>query len=95
MLVAWPTKEDFENPHGKVGVHPLCLDWFLKRVMDNRCSVGGLQLSARSRTLFRKIGWGGFGKGLSCNNRFALKPDVAIASEVPILSENSLAIADF
>ena len=29
------------------------------------------------------------------NNRFVLKPDVAIASEVSILSKNSLAITDF
>ena len=37
----------------------------------------------------------GFRKGGISNNRFVLKPDVAIASEVPILSKNSLAITDF
>ena len=34
------------------------------------------------------------GRGFS-NNRFVLKPDVAIASEASILSKNSLAITDF
>ena len=29
------------------------------------------------------------------NNRFVLKPDVAIASEVSILSKKSIAITDF
>ena len=38
---------------------------------------------------------GGFRKGGFSNNRFFLKPDVAIASEVSILSKNSLAITDF
>ena len=38
---------------------------------------------------------GGFRKGGSCNSSFALKPDVAIANEVPISSKNSLAITDF
>ena len=38
---------------------------------------------------------GGFRKGGLSNNRFVLKPDVAIASEVSILSKNSLAITDF
>ena len=38
---------------------------------------------------------GGFRKGGFSNNRFVVKPDVAIASEVSILSKNSLAIADF
>ena len=38
---------------------------------------------------------GGFRKGGFSNNRFVLKPDVAIASEVSILSKNSLAITDF
>ena len=38
---------------------------------------------------------GGFRKGSFSNNRSVLKPDVAIASEVLILSKNSLAIADF
>ena len=37
----------------------------------------------------------GFRKGGFSNNRFVLKPDVAIASEVSILSKNSLAITDF
>ena len=37
---------------------------------------------------------GGFPKGGFSNNRFVLKPDVAIASEVSILSKNSLAITD-
>ena len=38
---------------------------------------------------------GGFRKGGFSNNRFVLKPGVAIASEVSILSKNSLAITDF
>ena len=38
---------------------------------------------------------GGFRKGGFSNNRFVLKPDVAIASGVSILSKNSLAITDF
>ena len=38
---------------------------------------------------------GGFRKGGSCNNRFVLKPDVAIASEVSTLGKSSLAITDF
>ena len=42
-----------------------------------------------------KIEWGGFLKGGCSNNRFVLKPDVAIASKVSILSKNSLAITDF
>ena len=38
---------------------------------------------------------GGFRKGGFSNSRFVLEPDVAIASEVSILSKNSLAITDF
>ena len=38
---------------------------------------------------------GGFRKGGFSNNRFVLKPDVAIASEVSILSKNSIAKTDF
>ena len=38
---------------------------------------------------------GGFSEGSFSNNRFVLKPDVAIASEVSILSKNSFAITDF
>ena len=38
---------------------------------------------------------GGFRKGGFSNDRFVLKPDIAIASEVSILSKNSLAITDF
>ena len=38
---------------------------------------------------------GGFSEGGFSNNRFVLKPDVAIASEVSISSKNSLAITDF
>ena len=38
---------------------------------------------------------GGFRKGGFSNDRFALKPDVAIASEVSILNKNSIAITDF
>ena len=50
------------------------------RIWENR--MGG----------FRK---GGFRKGGFSNNRLVLKPDVAIASEVSILSKNSLAITGF
>ena len=38
---------------------------------------------------------GGFSEGGFLNNRFVLKPDVAITSEVSILSKKSLAITDF
>ena len=38
---------------------------------------------------------GGLGKGGFSNNRLVLKPDVAIASEVSIPNQNSLAITDF
>ena len=38
---------------------------------------------------------GGFSEGGFSNNRFVLKPDVAIASEVSILNKNALAITDF
>ena len=38
---------------------------------------------------------GGFSEGGFPINRSVLKPDVAIASEVSILSKNSLAITDF
>ena len=38
---------------------------------------------------------GGFSEGGFSNNRFVLKSDVAIASEVSNLSKNSLAITDF
>ena len=41
-----------------------------------------------------KIKWGSLEGGFS-NNRFILKPDVAIASEVSIFSKNSLAITEF
>ena len=46
-------------------------------------------------SLGREIEWGVFGRGGFSNNRFVLKPNVAIASEVSILSKNSLAITDF
>ena len=36
---------------------------------------------------FARIEWGGFRKGGSCNSRFVLKPDVAMASEVSISSK--------
>ena len=38
---------------------------------------------------------GGFSEGGFSNNRFLLKPDVAIASEVSILNKNSRAVTDF
>ena len=38
---------------------------------------------------------GVFSEGGSCDSRFVLKPDVAIASEVSISSKNSLAKTDF
>ena len=38
---------------------------------------------------------GVFGSGGSCNNSFVLKHDLAIASEVPISSQNFLARTDF
>ena len=59
------------------------------------------KVTGRSKGRFRKrVGFwenrmGGFRKGGFSNNRFVLKPDVAIASEVSILSKNSLAITDF
>ena len=48
--------------------------------------------------IFRKNRLGGFRNfegGASCNNRFVLKPDIAIASEVSNSSKNSLATKDF
>ena len=50
---------------------------------------------SESANTFGKIEWGIFGRGGVSNNRFVLKPDIAIASEVSILSKNSLAITDF
>ena len=50
--------------------------------------VGGSKWSGKSNGFFV---WGGF----SCNHRFVLKPDVAIASEVSNSGKSSLAIADF
>ena len=38
---------------------------------------------------------GGFREEGSCNSRFVLKPDVAIASDVSISSKDSLAKTDF
>ena len=38
---------------------------------------------------------GGFSEGGFSNNRFVLKPDIAIASEVSILGKTSLTITDF
>ena len=38
---------------------------------------------------------GGFSEGGFSNNRFVLKPDVAITSEVSIFNKNSLTITDF
>ena len=42
-----------------------------------------------------KIEWGVLKGGGSCNSRFVLKPDVAIASEVSFSRKDSLAITDF
>ena len=59
------------------------------------------QIFGKQQTCSHKItdSWenrmGGFSEGGFSNNRFVLKPDVAIASEVSILSKNSLAITDF
>ena len=47
------------------------------------------------KSLFGKVEWFFFRKGGFSNNRFVLKPDVAIANKVSILSKNSLAITDF
>ena len=44
--------------------------------------------------MHRENRMGGFRRGGSCNNRFVLKTDVAIASEVSNFSKNSLAITD-
>ena len=55
----------------------------------------GPQNEKEKKQDFGKIEWGGFRKGGSSNSRFVLKPDVAIASEVSILSKSSLAITDF
>ena len=55
----------------------------------------GNRLRVGVRAENRENRMGGFRKGGFSNNRFVLKPDVAIASEVSILSKNSLAIKDF
>ena len=79
-----------------------CLQWHQRRGFV----VWGLwNENARfAQTFFRhflggvwsgKSNGGCFRKGGFSNNRFVLKPDVAIASEVSILSMNSLAITDF
>ena len=57
-----------------------------------RCRQTG---SRQSTPLFGKIKWGVFRRGGFSNNSFVLKPDVAIASKVSILSKNSLALTDF
>ena len=63
-----------------------------------RCPGRPVILGMEPRSLgdnFWEKRMGGFRKGGISNNRFVLKPDVAIASEVSILSKNSLAITDF
>ena len=55
---------------------------------------GGFRKICSSVPVLRENRMGGFRKGGVSNNRFVLKPDVAIASEVSILSRNSLAITD-
>ena len=56
-------------------------------------------VSSKGTPLLYRMSWenrmGGFRKGGFSNSRFVLKPDVAIASEVSILSKNSLAITGF
>ena len=44
---------------------------------------------ANRQAIYRENRMGGFWKGGFSNNRFVLKPDVAIASEVSILSQSS------
>ena len=46
-------------------------------------------------TLFGQNRMGGFRKRCSCNRRYVLKPDVAIASEVSMSSKDSFAMTDF
>ena len=52
-------------------------------------------ISRRKEAVFRENRMGGFREEGSCNGRFVLKPDVAIASDVSISSKDSLAITDF
>ena len=65
-------------------------------LQDFRCrnAMCNIFVSIGMAPLIGKIEWGVFGRGF-WNNRFVLKPDVAIASEVSILSKNSLVITDF
>ena len=65
----------------------------VRNFMEFRASTGN-ECRKLSCT-FRENRMGGFQKGGVSNNRFVLKPDVAIASEVSILSKNSFAITDF
>ena len=69
----------------------------LRHPLSSRfCTSRFARLRLSQRPIFGKIANGGvFRKGGCSNNRFVLIPDVAIASEVSILSKNSLAITDF
>ena len=76
----------------------------LQKLFRNPCPSSQKCLSARAggfcKTTFqtespvRENRLGGFQKGGSCNSRFVLQADVAIASKVAIFSKDSLAIAD-
>ena len=64
-------------------------------VSENRFTrIAPIQVASR-QAMYRGKSNGGSSEGGSRNNRFALKPDVTIASDMLIFSKNSLAITDF
>ena len=65
---------------------------FLTRVTGKKAKIGANFSRKFVSTWLSGKSNGGFSEGGFSNNRFVLKPDVAIASEVSILSKNSLAI---
>ena len=89
----WPQKRDFGSFFFFSIFGPFLYFFPIHVGPRLRPSFSYFRLSARFP--IGKIEWGGFPKGGFSNNRCVLKPDVAIASEVLILSKNSLAITDF
>ena len=85
-----PKRKETLDPKGP-NLEKFILDWMLEF-----SKLFAWKIHSRLQTF---IVWenrmGGFSEGGFSNNKFVLKPDVAIASEVSILSKNSLAITDF
>ena len=75
------------------GTFFLC--WWDRRPRKRRSLEAKISHYARFWAQNRENQMGGVRKGAVSNNRFVLKPDFAITSEVSILSKNSLAITDF